>query len=297
MSTYPVISPQASGTTITGALLAGMTDATFIARGGYSGDGSGNAIAFTNGPDGWGTIAPGPGDTLIPTGNRSTDNRTPGNSYTELFHGGDLETSDPGSLPLGPNGEEWQVDRVYAWRAGVFRQVSTTQFTAALATAPPATVAGFPTSSCQVASGTYKDFGVSASTAFTSPGSVARPYLPTSVELHLQADGPFPACNFTVAPDFPVVISAATASGTVWITAPAWALTRGTSGTKDIGDLLPGTQFPGQFQMGSLEFQDPAFSPYYIPKSLGITQIGQVNSPVVTIRGGQVTALTVLPQP
>jgi eukaryotic-like serine/threonine-protein kinase len=315
-STYPVLPPPTGtpgGTTITGAPLTGMSDATFIAQGAYSGDGTGSFIAFTSGPHGWGTIAPGPGGTLVPTGRKSTDNTTPGNSYTELFHRGDLEITEPGYLPFGPNGEEWQVDRVYAWHAGAFRQVSTNQFTAVpatplatTATPLPAGVSGFPTTGCKgLASGTYEDFGASATPAFPAFAGNATPvaHVPTSVTLHFAADGPFPTCDFRVPPDFPVTISAATASGTVWITAPAWVLTRGTpnpnnSGAPaDIAELLPGTQFPGQSGLSSIYFQDPVNSPYYIPKSLGIVQIDQLASPVARIQDGQLTAVTVLPSP
>jgi len=309
-STYPTGIPGAVGSTITGALLTGMSDATFIANGQYCGDGTCAYIAFTSGPHGWGTIAPGPGGTLVPTGRKSTDFTTPGNSYTELFRGGDLERTEPGNLPFGPNGEEWQVDRAYAWSAGAFRQVSTNQFTAAPATplattaAPlPAGVSGFPTTGCKgLPSGTYLDFAVSATPAFpASSGNVTSvAYVPTSVTLSFAADGPFPTCDFRVPPDFPVTISATTATGTAWITAPAWVLTRGTpnpnvGGPADIAELLPGTQFPGQNGFGSLYFQDQGNSPYYIPKSLGILQIGQLASPVARIQHGELTALTVLP--
>jgi hypothetical protein len=297
-STYPVLHlPFAtSRTTITGALLTGMRDATFIASGLFSGDGTGNFIAFTNGPRGWGTIAPGPVGTLIPTGSKSTDNTTPGNSYTELFHGGHLETSEPGPLPFGPDGEEWQVERTYAWSAGEFHQISTTQFTAALASPPPATAPPFPAASCQgVRSGTYKDLTVSATTTFANVRSLSSPYLPTSVVLHMHGDGPVAGCDFTVAPDFAVVISAATASGTTWITAPAWVLTGGANGSRNVRDLLPGTLLTGQDGLGAIEFQDPVYSPYYIPKSFGISQIGQLGSPVLSIHHGQLTALTLLP--
>jgi hypothetical protein len=91
------------------------------------------------------------------------------------------------------------------------------------------------------------------------------------------------------------VISAQTASGTTWITAPAWALTQGTNGNQDIGELLSGLQLPGQNGISSVQFQDPIYSPYYIPKSLGILQVGQLGSPVLSIHDGQLTALTVLP--
>src|SRR5262249_4752303 len=132
-------------------------------------------------------------------------------------------------------------------------------------------------------------------------GSVASvAYVPTSVTLHLLADGPFPGCDFQVAPDFPVTISATTASGTVWITAPAWLLTYRTrnanpTGPKAIAQLLAGTWFPGKNGLSSLYFQDPDSSPYYIPRSLGILQVGQLASPVARIQNGQLTALTVLP--
>jgi hypothetical protein len=297
-STYPVL-PQSVGTPsakIVGALLSGMTDATFIASGLFTGDGTGNFIAFTNGPRGWGTVAPGPSGTLIPTGNRSTDNRTPGNSYTELFHGGDLEISEPGNLPFGPNGEEWQVERLYAWSSGAFRKISTTQFTAALALPLPATAPPYPAASCQaVRPGTYRAQAVSASTRFTSGKSLSRAYLPTSVVLQLQGDASAAGCDFVVAPDFPVVISAGTISGNVWITAPAWVLTSGANGDQDIRDLLSGTQLPGQDELGASEFQDPGFSPYYVPKSLDIDQLGPLGTPIVRIRSGRLAALTLLP--
>lgn len=292
-STYPVL-PATFGTpdaTVTGALLAGMSDATFIAQGQFSGDGTGSFIAFTNGPRGWGTIAPGLGGTLIPSGNSSTDNTTPGEQYTELFDHGDLEISTPGSLPYGPNGEEWQIGTVYAWSNGAFRLVSTTQFTASTATPLPATSPSLPAAACQRApSGMYQGAAVSATTTFTNPGTLARPYLPVSVVLHVQGDGTAGGCDFTVAPDFPVVISASTASGTVWITAPAWTLT-----SDSIGGLLPGAELPGQDGLGASEFEDPEYSPYYIPGSFGITQVNRWGSVAVSLANGHLSALTVLP--
>jgi hypothetical protein len=293
-SRYPVVGLEPIDTTITGALLSGMSDAVFIANGFFSGDGTGTYIAFTNGPHGWGTIAPGPGEsTLIPTGSASTDNTTPGNSYAELFSNGDLDRIDTGTLPFGPNGEEWEIERGYAWSGGVFREISATQFTARSATPLPQTAPSLP-ASCQGASGTYQDFGASATTTFSRPVRVAS--LPVSVTVQVEGDGPGAGgCTFTVAPDFPVVISAQTASGSTWITAPAWALTYRTNGNQDIGELLSGLQLPGQSGLGSIQFQDPVYSPYYIPKGLGIRQVGRLGSPVLSIQDGQLTALTLLP--
>jgi pimeloyl-ACP methyl ester carboxylesterase len=293
VSTYPVVRGEPPSTAFTGALLDGMSDATFIADGFFSGDGTGNDIAFTNGARGWGTIAPGPGNTLVATGNGSTDNRTPGNSYVEFFRDGDLVTSEPGTLPFGPNGEEWQIERAYKWSARAFGQISSTQFTAAAAQPLPATASPLPGGRCSSSlSATYKDFYVSASTTFTRSPELVN--VPSSVVLHVQADSPAGGCTFTVAPNFPIVISAATPSGTTWITAPAWVLTYGVNGSQDIADLLPGIRFPGQYGLNSIYFQDPEFSPYYVPKSLGIMRIGQFASPVLSVHNGQLVALTVL---
>ncbi len=57
-STYPKL-PAAYGppdTVLTGAVLTGMAHATFVAEGIFTGDGSGNAVAYTDGPHGWGAI-------------------------------------------------------------------------------------------------------------------------------------------------------------------------------------------------------------------------------------------------
>lgn len=295
-STYPEL-PATYGTpriTVTGALLKGMSHATFIVSGQFSGDGTGNFIAFTDGRLGWGTIAPGQSGVLIPTGRMSTDNRTPGNSYTEVFSHGYLEIVNPGYLPFGPNGEEWQIGRTYAWRSRVFRQIATTQFTAAQSSPLPMAAPQLSANACQgSASGIYKAASVSASTLFPHPASVSRPYLPTSVTL--RVDGGGASCHFTVTPDFPIVISAAAASGQTWLTAPAWVLTDGAHGTQDIGDMLPGTRLPGNVGMGAVEFQNAGWSPYYIPRSLGVRRIGRFGSAVIQIRNGKVAALTVLP--
>lgn len=44
------------GVGVEGAVLPGMSDAVFIVTGPFSGDGTGNAVAFGNGPDGWGLL-------------------------------------------------------------------------------------------------------------------------------------------------------------------------------------------------------------------------------------------------
>ena len=68
-STYPYsTSLGAPGAQGSGAVLTGMTHVTFVVRGTFSGDGSGNAVAYTDGSKGWGAIKAQPDGDLAPSG-------------------------------------------------------------------------------------------------------------------------------------------------------------------------------------------------------------------------------------
>jgi hypothetical protein len=293
-STYPIVGNEPTTSTITGALLSGMTDATFIAQGFYSGDGTGNDIAFGNGPNGWGTLVPGPNESLVPSGHGSTDESTPGISYFERFYDGGIQESEPGTLPFGPNGEEWQVIREYHWNGNVLAQTSSNVFTASTATAPPQSPPSVTSCPTAPPDGTYTDFAAGVSASLNQTQQFLEP---SSVTITIQGDGPSPACTFTVAPNFPVAIGVTTNAGSSWITAPAWALTQTTANGNDVGELLSGLQLPGSDNLGSLEFQDAQNSPYYIPTSLGVTQVEVIGPPEFTVKGGQLTSLAMLPPP
>ena len=293
-SSYPIVGTEPNTSTITGALLSGMTDATFIAKGFYSGDGTGNNIAFGNGPSGWGTLVPGPNQSLVPSGHGSTDNTTPGNSYFEGFFHGGIQVSEPGSLPFGTNGEEWQVIRDYDWNGTALVQTSSNVFTASTAPAPPPSPPNASTCPTTPPDGTYTDFFAGVSTSFDQTQQFTEP---TNVTITIQGDGPSPACTFTVAPNFPVTIGVTTNAGPAWITSPAWALTQSPANGNDVGELLSGLQLPGSDNLGSLEFQDAQNSPYYIPTSLGVTQVEVLGPPEFTVKGGQLTSLAMLPPP
>jgi hypothetical protein len=288
-STYPMLTdssgPIPSGTSVTGMLLSGMTDATFIAKGGYTGDGTGNYIAFTNSTQGWGTVA---GDssatTLVPTGSKSTDNSTPGIEFYMQFLNGGLQTGNPGTLPYGPDGEEWQVIQNYLWNGSAFAQSSSNLFTAAQTTSPPTNAPSVTTCPATPPDGTYSAEWVTAQTSFTS----VEPYQPTAVTIGLEPGLSPSICDFTVSPDFPITIGALTSSGSIWITAPAWILTNGINGNRDIGDDLPGLQFTGAGSASISEFQNP----YFIPPSLGIMGIAGPAQAVFTIKGGKLVYLS-----
>ena len=69
-STYPYDATffPAPMAAMTGALLSGMKNATFIATGLFSGDGSGNAVAYTTGAKGWGAIKAESNGNIGPSG-------------------------------------------------------------------------------------------------------------------------------------------------------------------------------------------------------------------------------------
>ncbi|GAB2481066.1 serine/threonine-protein kinase [Jatrophihabitans fulvus] len=85
-------SPDASVTSA--ALLTGMSHATFVVKGVFSGDSSGNAVAFAYSPQaGWGVVKAESNGNLAPSGEPVGDNRI-GLAYDFGLSGGQLVTTD-----------------------------------------------------------------------------------------------------------------------------------------------------------------------------------------------------------
>ncbi len=114
-STYPTLPGQPPFVRVVGRQLKGMPDATFIATGLFTGDSTGQALAFGNGPRGWGTIAWQPGNVLVPTGGRSTDNTTPGIYFNEQFSSGQLETTSLNPYFSTATGAQFPLDMYWSW--------------------------------------------------------------------------------------------------------------------------------------------------------------------------------------
>lgn len=76
-----------------GRLLSGMQDATFIVTGTFTVDGSGNAVAYTTGPRGWGAIKAEPNGNIGPSGEPIGADKL-GLSFGFAFVGGLLQTMD-----------------------------------------------------------------------------------------------------------------------------------------------------------------------------------------------------------
>jgi pimeloyl-ACP methyl ester carboxylesterase len=307
-SSYPVLPGPDAGPTrsIVGKALPGMIDAVFIANGQYSGDGTGSYIAFSNGPKGWGTLVPQPDGTLVATGNRSTDNGTPGNSYSERFDGNLLEIAAPSALPYGTNGSEWMVIKEWKWGGTQFVLNHSNIFTAQAAASPPAvdSVPVIPLNTCPAnpPDGTYAAWQSYATTSFANIGRTIGQE-PRQVEISMTqsaiGDGPgLGICRFDVSPYLAVTIPVGTASGSEWITAPAWLLSRGTPPDHEIWDDLQGSRLDDPNQTWwSYAFSNTDGSPYLIPPALGVVSFPQagLGHVIVTIRGGMLTSLVISP--
>ncbi len=114
-SSYPDIAqvgpPQA---TVQAALLRGMNNATFIVRGNFTGDASGNAVAFTSGANGWGAIKAENNGNIGPSGRPVGANRI-GLSYDFDFVDGNLETKDCSiQLPIAECGKH-PITKLWQW--------------------------------------------------------------------------------------------------------------------------------------------------------------------------------------
>lgn len=122
-SRYPYVpaigSPHA---TLTGALLAGMTHPTWIVRGIFTGDGSGNAVAFTDGSRGWGVIKAETSGNIGPSGAPVGSDRI-GLSYGFAFAGGELVTADcPTNLAISEC-DTHQIRKHWRWNGTDFSLV------------------------------------------------------------------------------------------------------------------------------------------------------------------------------
>jgi len=122
-STYPydptgLGQPQA---TARGALLTGMSHATFIVKGNFSGDGSGNAVAYTDSTTkGWGAIKAIPNGNLAPSGQGVAVSGI-GLSQDFDFVDGLLETADCSSnIPISECGGNNRILKFWRWSGAQF---------------------------------------------------------------------------------------------------------------------------------------------------------------------------------
>ncbi len=123
-STYPFdaqLGESAPSVKVTGALISGMKDATFIVHGTFTTDGGGNAVAFTDGANGWGVIKAQPDGNLAPSGQPVGNDRI-GLSFDLAFVDGKLQTKDcPTDRPLADCAGH-PVSKLWVWSGQDFRR-------------------------------------------------------------------------------------------------------------------------------------------------------------------------------
>lgn len=109
-----------------GTMLRGMTHATFIVDGGFSGDGSGNAVAYTTGSKGWGAIKAEPNGNIGPSG-ESVSFGGIGLADEFAFADGQLETADCSSeVPIASCAGDQRVLKFWRWTGSDFTLVART---------------------------------------------------------------------------------------------------------------------------------------------------------------------------
>lgn len=217
-SRYPTLpGPGASRTKIASTLLPGMQHATYLADGVFTGDSSGNDIAFAATPSGqWGTVAP-QGDSLVPTGKPATDNTTPGIFRDARFTGGKLQTTVGNPFTANAGASAYPLITDWAWKSGTFVKTADNAFVSH--TVAPPTPSTAPLTSCpnRMPNGTY-----TARVRGSAPGG-AVPYSTVAVAVSAPKGGGV-LCTLQIAANGVVTTPATTTSGAAWVTVPAWML-------------------------------------------------------------------------
>lgn len=200
-------------------ILPGMQHAMYLADGAFTGDSSGNDIAFAATPAGkWGTVAPH-GDSLVPTGKPATDNTTPGIWRAARFTGGKLRTTVGNPFTANAAASTYPLITDWSWQqqSGAFVRSSSNAFASHVVAAPkPAT--GDTLTSCPTAlpDGSYSG-GVSA-----SPPAGDAPYSTVSVRFWDRKGRDL--CSVRMPANTPVSTPATTSAGAGWVTVPTWML-------------------------------------------------------------------------
>ena len=98
-----------------GALLRNMTHATFIVNGFFSGDGSGNAVAYTTGVKGWGAIKAEPNGNIGPSGQGVGYSAIGLADEFEFAHGLLMSADCSDSGPIADCGGSHRVIKFWRW--------------------------------------------------------------------------------------------------------------------------------------------------------------------------------------
>ncbi|WP_234543989.1 hypothetical protein [Streptomyces shenzhenensis] len=275
------------GVSVQGATPSGSADAVFIVNGPFTGDGSGNAVAFGNGPDGWGLLLPRKTGQLVSSGSGSSS-INPGIYLSERFTQGMLETDENTGVFSTAFGAGFPLRRYWYGTKDRLVEKRDNIVTATTASAPQGTVPALP--SAAPPDGTYGGLLVDATVA---DGHV-QPGTDPQIKLTVQSSPVSPACAKTgscrpsgeagttsvTAPADATTVYPVTADGRdASITGPLWPLT-------GLADSLWGEDSSTEI---SSPYTDPGYykdrgnSPWHIPAALHATAFTVTRSEAVEL--------------
>ena len=300
----------ARGVIVSGAMLPGMSDATFIVNGpGDTGTGSGNAVVYTRGRSGWGVVAQ-QGASLVPTG-RSQVPAQDAFFGAWLLPAGLRTSVQPDIFSSTAAGNIAPLVEFWRWHDGKFTLVHSNTLTASVQPAPKASLPPLPWA--MPGTGTYGGVleGVDSGPAF--PGGAQQVVvlfvLPAALDPaclrsnqcavpHKQ--GYLPALRFTLDAQTPLEYAATTSVHTVYVSGPAWFLAmmdpypQGNSQTPSTRTTSVPVN-PGGLQGGSpSDYAREGAAPWYIPARLGLKSFAEIEGYVqLAFKNGLLTKATV----
>jgi hypothetical protein len=282
----------------TGQVLPGMSDATFIVNGPFTGDGSGNYMALTTNGSSWGPLVSTSSRTLVV--DPQVNSTSPFLHLRLAFSSSGLRSTDGNYFYSSADAGIYPIVVSWKWLNGLFIDASDNIFQAVSAQPPEQNAPLLQAQSCPLSpsSGTYT---AGVSTAYAENGQVA-------VTLNVESSQGSLTCNLQIPATTPVVVQVNTVAGTTeWVTAPLWIFMiaqfplslgqkPGSATPVPIGSL---TSTYGSSADGS--------SPYYTAPSLSVESLsaGTVNALLsqgnsegalcdITYQNGTITAIGLL---
>ncbi|MFF2101157.1 hypothetical protein [Streptomyces sp. NPDC058202] len=285
------------GVSVQGATPSGATDAVFIVNGPFTGDGSGNAVTYGNGPTGWGLLLPSKTGQLVSSGTGSSD-INPGIYLSERFTQGMVETDENTGVFSNAFGAGFPLRRYWYWDKDRLVEKRDNIVTATAASAPAGTVPALPSS--VPPDGTYGGLLVDVAVA----DGHLRPGTDPEIKLTVKSASVSPACaakgqcspsggagmKTVTAPADASTVYPVTADGRdSAVTGPLWPLS-------GLADSLWGE---GSSADSSSPYADPGYykdrgnSPWYIPEALHASafRVTQGEALELTFRHGVLTCV------
>lgn len=290
-SNYPLLPEASPQVSVAGALLRDMSDATYLVRGVFSGDGSANDVIFGPGPNGYGILTQASPTSPLSSdghGESSTSSSSWDRQFAAFVSDGQLVTEQNSGAFDDAFASAFPLIVTWRWEGNEFIDATDNIVTAQAAAAPSVTAPPLPSGAPP--DGSYA-IDINEATPQYAEGSgfpalalLVSPMCNQLVnECGSQVTITIPADTTTIYPED----APGSPHDTVrYISGPAWPIA---GFAQDWGPDV-GSPFDS-----SSSWDKKGLSPWYIPPSLvlaGSSLFVEANVPgVATFRGGQVTSI------